>query len=327
MIIFLYGQDSYRSKQKLDEIVEHYKKIRKSALNLIYLDAGKTDFSDFYNNFKISPMFTEKKLIILKNIFSNSKFQEEFLKEIKNLENLKDIIVIYESDAVDQRLKIFKVLTKAPKSPKATGVPAESLGKCKSQEFKLLDNKDLKTWVTNEFEKRKSKINVDALNLLLMYVGNNLWQLSNEIKKLVDFKNGLAVKKEDVELLVKPKIEVDIFKTIDSLAEKNKKQALLFLKKHLDNGDNPLYILSMIAYQFKNLIMVKELAQKGLMYASIIKKSGLHPFVVKKTYFMCSKFSFEELKNIYNKIFQIDSDIKTGRIEPETALSLFISEI
>ena len=311
MIIFLYGKDSYRSKQKLNEIIKHYKEIRKSGLNLIYSDAGQMDFPDFYNNFKISSMFAETKLVILKDVFANKKFQEDFTKEIKYLESLKDVIVVYEKEAVDQRLKIFKVLTKEGKS----------------QEFKLLDGKGLRNWVQKELEAQNQKINIDALNFLLSYTGNDLWQLSNEIKKLADFKNGLAIKKEDVELLVKPKIENDIFKTIDSLAIKDKKQALNFLQKHLDGGDSPLYLLSMIGYQFKNLLIVKELAQKGLMYTSIVKKSGLHPFVVKKNYFQCNQFSFQELKDIYYKIFQADLDIKTGKIEAETALNLLISQI
>lgn len=311
MVIFLYGQDSYRSKQKLDEIVSHYKKVRKSGLNLIYFDASQKDFSNFYDNFKVSPMFAEKKLVILSNVFSNKEFQEDFLKEIKNLQALKDIVVIFEQDEIDQRLKLFKIMLKG----------------CKCQEFKLLIGKTLKDWAQVAFEKYSVKINADALNLLLAYTGNNLWLLSNEIKKLVDFKEGSVIKKEDIELQVKPKIETDIFKTIDALASKNKKQALEFLHKHLENGDNPLYLFSMINYQIRNLLLVKELASKGLMYDSIVKKSGLHPFVVKKNYFACSNFSFEELKNIYKKIFKIDSEVKTGKIESETALDLLISSI
>ncbi len=311
MIIFLYGQDSYRSKQKLAEIISHYKESHKSGLNLIYIDATKTDFADFYNDFRVSAMFSEKKLIVLKNLFSNKKFQEDLLESVKKLEDLKDVIVIYESDLVDQRLKTFKVLIK----------------NCKSQEFKLLESKGLKVWAQKELEKYQQKINVDALDLLLTYVGNDLWRLSNEINKLANFKKGLTIKKDDVELQVRPKIETDIFKTIDALSAKNKKQAFLFLQKHLDDGDEPLYLLSMIAYQFRNLLIVKELAQKGLMYNSIVEKSGLHPFVVKKNYFACQQFSLEELKNIYRKIFKIDSDIKKGKIESETALYLLVSQI
>lgn len=311
MIIFLYGADSYRSKQKLDEIIKHYKSSKKSGVNLIALDAGEISFADFYDHFKISSMFAEKKLVIVKNVFSDKQFQEDFAKDLKKIEELTDVVVIYEAEAPDARLKLFKALLKT----------------CKCQEFAVLMGAGLKTWAQNEFAKLQQKINLDALDLLLNYAGSDLWRLSEEIKKLANFKKDGVVKKDDVELQVRPRIELDIFKTIDALAAKNKPQALALLHKHLDGGEVPLYLLSMIAYQFKNLLIVKELAQKGLMYASIVNKSGLHPFVVKKTYYACNQFSFEELQNIYRKIFQIDFDIKTGRIEAETALDLFVAQI
>ena len=311
MTLFLYGADSYRSKEKLDEITGHYKKIHKSALNLIYLDATKTSFFDFYHRVKTYSMFAETKLVILKNVFSNKKFQEDFLEKVKSLEKVKNVVVIYENSEIDQRLKLCKTLTK----------------ECKSQEFVLLDTKNVKIWAVKEFKKNKARINSDALDALVAHVGNDLWRLSNEIKKLRDFRAGALIKKEDVQLLVTPNIETDIFKTIDALAQKNKKQAMALLQKHIDNVDNPLYLLSMIGYQFRNLLVVKELAEKGLMYASIVKKSGLHPFVVKKTYFQCRQFTFEELKNIYRNIFKTDSDIKVGNIKAETALDLFVSQI
>jgi DNA polymerase-3 subunit delta len=256
-------------------------------------------------------MFGEKKLMVLKNIFSNKSFQEDLAENFEKMENLKDIIVVYESDSVDQRLKVFKILT----------------NNCKSQEFKLLEGSLLKNWVQKEFEKLGQKINQDALNLLISYVGNDLWRASNEIKKLSNFKRDLSIRKEDVELQVRPKIEIDIFKTIDALAARDKKQAFSFLKKHLEGGDDPLYLISMVAYQFRNLLLVKELAENGLMYNSIVKRSGLHPFVVKKNYFSCQRFSLSELKKIYRKIFQIDCDIKSGKIDSETALDLLVLQI
>ena len=310
MIYFIYGEDSYRSKRKLEEIILGYKKVHKSGLNLIYINAKDSDFKDFYSNFKIMGMFAEKKLIILRNVFSDTKFQEEFLENLEALESLKDIVVVYEDCAADQRTKIFK-----------------SLQKCaKCQEFECLSPANLKKWILQEFENTGSKINLDALDLLAEFAKNDLWQMANEIKKLSNYRKGAAIKKEDVELLVKPNIENDIFKTIDALASKNKKLALSLLHKHLDNGDNSLYLLSMIAYQFRNLLSIKEL-QATQPYGAIAKKSGLHPFVVQKSFYLCNSFSIQELKKIYQKIFQIDSDIKTGKVEPELALDLLLAEI
>ena len=310
MIYFIYGEDSYRSKEKLEEIILGYKKVHKSGLNLIYIDAKELSFKDFYSNFKIASMFAEKKLIILKNVFLNVKFQEEFLENIKNLENLKDIVIVYENCACDQRTKIFKSLQK--------------YAKC--QEFDYLQPANLKKWASQKFEKNNVKINLDALDLLINFVKNDLWQMANEINKLSNYRKDSVVKKEDVELLVKPNIENDIFKTIDALASKNKKLALTLFHKHIDNGDFPLYLLSMVAYQFKNLLIIKDLMETQ-PYAMIAKKSGLHPFVVQKSYYLCNQFSMDQLKKIYQKIFQADLDIKTGKIEAETALDLLLSEI
>ncbi len=311
MIYFLYGEDPYRSKRKLDEIVDGYRKVHKSGLNLMYIDANEKKFEALANSLKIVSMFQEKKLVILKNVFSNKNFQEDFQKEIKKLKESKDIIIIYEKEKIDERNKIFKALDK----------------EAKSQKFNPLQGSQLLSWIKKEFEKNNSKAEASAISLLLEYVGNNLWQMENEIKKLSDYKRGGTVKREDVELHVRPKIEVDIFKTIDALAARDKKQALSFLHKHLEYGGNPFYLLSMISYQFRNLLAIKELVEKKYPYATIAKKSGLHPFVVKKSYYLCSQFSFEQLKKIYLKIFQADSDIKTGKIEAEAALDLLLSEI
>lgn len=305
MIYFIYGEDSYRSKMKLGEIIEGYKKVHKSGLNLIYIDpsagSGQVSFKDFYNNLRMTSMFAEKKLIVLKNVFDNDKFQEEFLEEIKPLEELKDIIVIYEENAPDQRTKFFKTLQK----------------NTKCQEFKFLQPAMLRKWVTEEFDKNKVKVNPDALDLMVNFIGADLWRMANEINKLSNYKINSTVKREDVELLIKPDVENDIFKTIDALVSKDKKIALNLLHKHLDNGEAPLKLLAMVAYQFRNLLSVKESG----------KNCGLHPYVFQKTYYMCQNFSMDKLKKIYQKIFQIDSDIKIGKVEPETALDLLLSEI
>ncbi len=315
MIYFIYGEDSYRSKKKLEEIIEGYKKVHKSGLNLIYIDAKEKLFDDFYSGLKINSMFAEKKLIVLTNVFGDAKFQEDFLENTKKIEEVKDIIIIYEDCVPDKRTKFFKALQKS----------------VKCQEFSYLQPAHLKKWVFGEFEKRPNgyptKIDSAALDLLCNFVKNDLWKMANEINKLANFKLGGAIKKEDVELLVKPNTENDIFKTIEALASKDKKRALSLLHKHIDDGDNALYLLSMISYQFRNLLIIKELQDAQNPYSAVIKKSGLHPFVVQKSYYLCNRFSMSELKKIYRKIFQIDSDIKTGKIESETALDLLLAEI
>jgi len=256
-------------------------------------------------------MFKEKKLIILKKIFSNQHFKTNFLKDIKDLIVLEDIIVIFEDEKVSSSDSLFKALKK----------------KTQYQEFKKLEGELVKNWARKEFKKYQAKIQPQALSKLIDFVGNDLWQLSNEIKKLISYKKGKEILTRDVELLVRPKINSDIFETIDHIASKKKKKALELLHKHLEKGDSPLYLLSMISYQFRNLLAIKDLVERNQSPYFFGKKAGLHPYVIKKSYPLAQKFTSEELKKIYQKILEVDFNIKTGRITPETALDLLIAEI
>ena len=307
MIIFLFGEDTYRMKEKLKEIVERYKKVRKTGLNLKYFD----DFTNLKDGIRQTSMFKEKKLAVVTNVFASPDFKEKFLENKKDFLKTEDIILFYQEGEINKNNSLFKFLKK----------------NAKSQEFKFLTGQGLKAWIKKEFDRYETKIDSEVLEKLIEYIGNDLWQMSNEIRKLASFRNNKIVGVEDIKLLVRSKIETDIFKTIDAIADKNKKQALKLLHKHLEKGDSPLYLLSMINYQFRNLLVVKDFIEKHKPYSIILRKSGLHPFVVKKSYYQSQKFTFQELKKIYRKIFKVDLDIKTGRIQPEIALDLLITEI
>lgn len=318
MIIFIYGEDSYRSRQKLNEIINHYKEIHKSGLALAFFDfkglkgeSGSHIFSEIKNKISQVSLFSdEKKLLVISSIFSDKILKEEFLKEADNFQNSKDIMLIYENSKIDERDGLFKFLKK----------------NTKCQGFKLLEGTALKSWIKKEFEQLKAKIEEPAFEKFFSYITSDLWQTANEIKKLFYFRKGL-IKKEDIDILIKPKIETDIFKTIEAISRKEKGAALKLLQKHIENGDSPLYLLSMINFQFRNLLIVKDLAEKNVPYFSMAQKSGLHPFVVRKSWEISRNFRMQELKKIYRKIFEADYNIKTGRQDPETALEILIAEI
>lgn len=308
MIIFLHGSNTYRSRQKLNEIIRHYKEIHKSGLSLKYFDADKLSFQDFEDEMKQASMFREKKLVVLMDAFSNSEFKKKFAKEGKIFVDSEDTVLFYEKKRISEKDPLFVFLGKH----------------AKSQEFEALEGQRLKSWLIKEFERLGAKIEDRALQKLVDFVGHDSWQMINEVKKLASFKNGREIEVKDVEVLVRPKVESDIFKTIDAIASKDKKKALRLLRVHLKNGDSPFYLFSMINFQFRNLLIVKDLMARNL---SPFGSAGLHPFVVRKSCILSRKFEFAELKKIYRKIFQVDFNVKTGKVEPEIALDLLITEI
>lgn len=311
MLIFLYGQDSYRSRQKLNEIIDNYKKAHKGSFNLKIFEGNNFDFEDIRNEIKQTSIIAGKKLLLFKDAFLNTGFKEKFLKNNKSFVNSKDLIVFYEEKEILKTNALFKLLKKL----------------AKSQEFELLSGLNLKNWIKKEFNDWNVKTEDGVTEKLINFIGNDSWRLSNEIRKLASFAKNKIIHIKDIDILVRPKIETDVFKTIDAMAEKDKKQALELLHKHLSRGDSPLYLLSMINFQFRNLILIKNLVERNYTYEKIQKSTKLHPYVVRKSLWQVRKFSLPELKKIYQRIFKVDVDIKTGKIEPELALDLLITAI
>ena len=314
MFIFLFGEDTYRLQKKLDEIQDKYKKIHKNELNLKRIDASQVEFKEFIDELFQRSMFVKRKLFLLENLFSNEKFQKDFLKRIKEINESKDIIVIFEKNNILRKNKLFLALKK--------------YAEC--QEFKVLKDVELRRWIQNEFKKQEIGISYKATNLILEFIGNDLWQISNEVKKLICLKKSAQIKDikiQDIENIIKPNLEANIFEIINTLAQKDKKKALNLIQIGMDKGDTPINILSMINYQFRGLLIAKELRSEGKGLNDFLKLNIFKPYPAKKAWQASVGFSLDELKKIYQNIFEADLNMKTGKVGQEEALKMLIASI
>lgn len=310
MLILLCGEDTFRSRQKLNEIVKKYQDKHRSGLNLSRFKEEDLDMDKIKERLESISMFDEKKLLILENAFKNKNFREDFLDYVqkKKIKGNQDVII-----AVFQTAKM------------ATSRLKNKFNML--EEFNLLKGAALVNWIKKETIKRGGTISPNAAQKLAVYAGGNLWQTDNEIDKLLNYsKNGL-IKEEDVDLLVKAETELDIFRTLDALAQKNKRIALKLLHEHLAKGENEIYLFTMFVYQIRNLLKLKDLAERGIPYYSLAKQSGLHPFVVKKNWPLLKNFELERLKKIYQSLLSIEFKLKTGRLDGPVALDLLVMGI
>ena len=315
MIIFLYGEDSYRSRQKLNQIKEKFKKSDPSNINLAILDGEKTSLEEIRKTIQAVPFLAKKRLVIIENLLTKNK-NKTLLEELANYIKKRKIsestvLVFWEENKPDERTKLFKLLKKPGRA----------------QEFKLLSGYSLSRWIKGEIEKRGGKIERKAIEKLAAYVGNDLWQMSNEIDKLISYQALKPITSENVEVLVKAKLDTNIFNLIDAIGEKNRKGALKLLQDQIESGAHPLYLLTMIIYQFRNLLIIKDLIEQGLNQYQIQKETKIHPFVVQKTFSQARNFSLNELKKIYQKLLETDIALKTSKIEPNLALDLLITKL
>jgi len=296
MLIFLHGPDTHRARRKLQEITEKYQNTNKTPVGITSWDCSFVDVSDIMQALLAPSLFQEKRLHIIENAFLRKEWEEEVLEQDDH------IIVFFEQGTPDKRTALYKYLNK----------------KALVQEFALLEGGKLKRWIKKEFSNYSVSVQQDIIDKLAFEVGNDLWQLSNEIRKLAAFGQGI-VKKQDVDLLVRQNLQTNIFATIDAIAAKNKKKALNLIFEHSEKNDSPFYILSMLAYQFRNLLAVKD--------AKDPRQLKLHPYVLQKSLRAAQLFSKEELEHIYKKLFQIDLQTKTGQVDAQMALYLFVSAV
>lgn len=315
MLILLYGKDNYRLHEKIKAVIEGYKKKHSSGLNLVFLDK-KSSFKELYDEERQVSMFGEKRLIIAPSASSSENFKKEFLEGAERIVSSENIILLYEEGEIKKNDKLLSFFREKAE---------ENSQEVMYQEFEPLSEKKLLSWIKKEFSKSGTEVEDEATRLIGKIGSENLWRIKNEINKLALYKKKIT--REEVDLLVDTGIETNIFKTIDALAQRDKEKAALLLYDHLQKGDNPHYIFSMIGYQFRNLIMVSDLLEKNFSYKETKERAGLHPYVFQKTHNQTKHFSCEELKRLYEKLFEMDLKTKTGQIDPVLALHLFLFEM
>lgn len=315
MIFFLYGEDTYRLRQKLNLIKNKFLSKDKSGLNLVELDGTKILYQDLRKEFSASPFLCDKKLIVVENLLAKNKSPKLF-EELNDLIKSKKIpefifIIFVEEGKPDARKTIFKTLK----------------NNSETQEFNPLAGYQINQWIASEVKARGAEIDSRAVNQLVVFVGSDLWQLSNEIDKLISYNKKITT--ENVNLLVSAKADDNIFKLMDAISSKDKKTALWLIREQLqDVGNDINYLISMMIRQFRILIQVKSFAGNSqIPTRQVAAALKLHPFVAKKTLEQSVNFKISELKNIYSKLMDIEYKQKTSQAEPAVLLDLLIAEI
>jgi len=313
MIIVFFGENDFITKRKLKETIRNYKEKHKSGLGFFSFSDDNFSFDKFKDAVETVSMFDEKKCIVLDNLFfkdKNSEFLLQYFKKNKLKEN-KDIFILIKEDNLPKKTnKEFSILSKKP---------------ALIYESKKFSNSQLKTWIEKEASLNKASISDIAVSKLILSCKDDLWRLSNEIAKLASYNKKIT--EDSINLLVEKDMESDIFKAIESLAKKDKFSAINIFYNQISKGKNISYLISMIAFQFRNMLKIKDLLDKGVTQEFIIKKTKIHPFIVRKILPSLRVYSLEDLKRIYKKLLSADLKVKTSKIDPAVILDEFILKL
>jgi len=305
MLYLIHGEDSFRSWQYLLKVKEFYQKDAPAFFDYDFSDKAKTpsDLSVLNDILKSKTLFSGSRLILIKNIFKNTniQFRNDFLKILKaqKVELAKDLMIIfYENDKI-----LSNSLQKWVKQ-KAKG----------DKEFPLLKSGKLTKWITEQEQEFGLRLSPEARQLLANSFFSDTGSIYHALKKLSLIKKGLIDRKLLEESLFLP-VSSTIFIFLDYLISSNDKQTFSFLEVLINQGLHPLFILKMIVFQIRNLLILKESSRKP---------ASMHYYTYSKLLPLSKMIPAQILKETFQDLLFCDQKIKSGNIEAKIGLEMFL---
>jgi DNA polymerase-3 subunit delta len=330
MFYVLHGEDEFSRSEVLAEMRARMGAPAMADLNTTVLDGSKATLAELMHACDTVPFLADRRLVIVEGLLTRlgeggkgkaDKGKEHPAWKKADLEKLTAYLERLPETA---RLVFVEGESISPSHPVLKMALADKK-RGYAREFRLPSSGKLRRWIADRVERKGGKIEAPAAEELAAFVGSDLRLLDQELDKLISYVDrGRPITKADVHLLVSYVQQANVFEMVDALGRRDGEQAIKLLHRLLEGGNHPLSLLGMIVRQFRIMIQVRDLAERGVPSKKIGAQLGLHPFVAKKGLQQSRNFSMEQLETIYHKLLETDLDIKTGQMDQVLALDMLI---
>jgi len=201
-------------------------------------------------------------------------------------------VAVFYDPAVDQRTVYFKTLKAAAKTVK----------------FELLSTPKLQQWIARTAAAQGAEIERPAIGRLLDLAGEDQWRLSNEIAKLATYRSPITP--ATVDAMVEEGNTETIFTLVEAMTAGRPEAALPLYRRLREDGLNEVYMLSMVIWQLRNLLLA--LTAGTTTPAALAKAAGMSPYVAGKMLSNRHRFTEEQLKTAFLQAVDTDYQIKSG---------------
>lgn len=316
-----YGQETYLMDQFVNFAIQHCMDSSLVDLALSKVDLRETPLATVLEDAETAPFMVPKKLIVAENalFFTGTKEKSKVEHDLDRLVNYiqspsEDTILIFlvQADKLDERKKVVKSLKKMDAL-----VP-----------FRPMDTPELVKWVMKEASNRGVHITEAAADRLLFNTGASLQKISSELEKccLYAGKDG-EITVEAVDQLVARTVEQNVFLLIENIVHRKHDQAMALLHQLLQQREEPIKIVALIARQFRMVLQTKMLGDQGFSHQQMGSKLGLHPYAAKLAYEQSRHYQEMQLANILDEVAELDFQIKSGRMEKVMGLELLLLKL
>ncbi|MGL6294007.1 DNA polymerase III subunit delta [Eubacterium aggregans] len=286
-------------------------------LNVMSFSEKETDVGSVVAICRQLPMMSDHRVVILREetgiLQSTDAGAEELLGYIQKPEP-STILLIYSSKP-DKRKKMYKQFIKH----------------VAVVEYNKLTQMELEKWIARRLKlggKRTTRGVVDRFIGDTLYLQNedqNMERVDNELGKLMDYVGDAeAITLNDLEATLPKSVDENIFRMVDFAMGGDMGEALMMLENFYLSGESPFGVFALLLSQLRTMLQVRILTDSRSTQATIAKQVGRPPFVVKKMQGTARRFTQERLMGIMAAAAQLDVQMKTGVVEPELVVELFV---
>lgn len=309
---FIVGEEEY-FKHELVKLLEKYAiDISMKDFNLDLLYGTEVTDTQVLNACLALPMMSDKRLVIIHDF---DKLQisdpDTFIKYFNNPE--RSTTVLFLATKADSRKKLFQILMKQAVTLKATPLKDESF---------------ILGWIKSKVASSGCTINDDALILFFEHIGENLFEIANQIEKIVTYKgNDKTITSDDIETMTGVSKEYSVFQMINYLLDRNIPKTLDVLKIILEQGQEPIALIAAIYSRLLKQWQFVQLKRENLDDKSIASALKTSPYFLRDYVKVSSKYSFVQIRNSIQTVFRADKKLKTSSMQPKHIIEFAVHEI
>lgn len=312
-VYLLYGKEAYlRRNYKKFLLKIWFPDGADGNMNYSYYEGAGTDFNEVLHQADTMPFFAEYRVIVVENSGIFSVAGKEKIKDALNdfLTNMPETVrFLFIEDDANKSNKLFKTISK--------------IGLC--EEVNTFQGSRYEKWIINKINKEGLSIKEDAYKEFYIRTSSDkkasdlMESVSLELDKLISYSQGKGtIEKSDVEEIVSGQTNTKVYYLTDAIFNKDREKALEIYNDLIMSKDDPTMIISSIEKQLISLLSLSSKMKNGEAIDSTWQN--------RKNMAVVRKLGIPELTRLLDTGVLYDDGIKSGKYNPDVALTLFLTE-
>ena len=288
------------------------------VMNVASYDLEATPLDEALADAMEAPFFGERRLVFLnKPTFltgstgrGSLKQDPDLLKEYLNHpEPTTTLVIMAPYEKLDGRKGVVKSLKKV-----AVEVSAAPLDESQARHI-----------VEARFQKDGFILQNGAMDELVRRTNADYGQMMSHVQQLETYAYpGKDITIAAVQGLVPQSLDENVFDLVQAVLDQHQVMALDDYQQLLAAQQQPLQINAVLVSQFRLLLQVKILSQRGLSQGTITQQLKVHPYRVQLAQRTAQKYDLATLCQAYQGLIQIERDLKTTSRSTELLFQLFM---